>query len=186
MGIVGAYLLRSTAFWTRKTAHFTKTGSGQSKHELFLAKSLVGTCPYIDTNDAPWSRYNAFDDGDACCVGTMANSALYMHYPLQEQFKQNPKPTVSVRKRLLRANYINAENRAFAKTGSGEAYHDKLKKDGLCRASKRRGCSARTAVLGRIAPSLPTTLVTTMAQRGFTISCSSSGCDDDTTPLLNF
>jgi hypothetical protein len=116
----------------------------------------------------------------------MANSALYMHYPLQEQFKQNPKPTVSVRKRLLRANYINAENRAFAKTGSGEAYHDKLKKDGLCRASKRRGCSARTAVLGRIAPSLPTTLVTTMAQRGFTISYSSSGCDDDTTPLLNF
>ena len=41
-------------------------------------------------------------------------------------------------------------------------------------------------MLGRIAPSLPTTLVTTMAQRGFTISYSSSGCDDDTTPLLNF
>ena len=38
--------------------------------------------------------YNAFDDGDACCVGTMANSALYMHYPLPEQLVQNPKPTV--------------------------------------------------------------------------------------------
>ena len=39
--------------------------------------------------------YNAFDDGDACCVGTMANSALYMHYPLPKRFKQNNKPTVA-------------------------------------------------------------------------------------------
>ena len=36
----------------------------------------------------------------------MANSALYMHYPLQEQFKQNPKPTVSVQKRLLCAIHL--------------------------------------------------------------------------------
>ena len=41
--------------------------------------------------------YNAFDDGDACCVGTMANSAMYMHYPLPDSFKQNDKPTVCKR-----------------------------------------------------------------------------------------
>lgn len=45
--------------------------------------------------------YNAFDDGDACCVGTMANSALYMHYPIQERFKQNDKPTVCRHLRTL-------------------------------------------------------------------------------------
>ena len=39
--------------------------------------------------------YNAFDDADACCVGAMANSAFYQHYPLPEKLKQNAKPTVS-------------------------------------------------------------------------------------------
>jgi hypothetical protein len=38
---------------------------------------------------------NAFDDGDACCVGTMANSALYQHYPLPPTLTQNAKPTVA-------------------------------------------------------------------------------------------
>jgi len=46
--------------------------------------------------------YNAFDDGDACCVGAMANSAFYQHYPLDAKFKQNLKPTVeSLTKRGL-------------------------------------------------------------------------------------
>ena len=39
--------------------------------------------------------YNAFDDGDACCVGTMANSAFYQHYPLPPKLVQNAKPTVA-------------------------------------------------------------------------------------------
>eukprot|EP00946_MAST-07B_sp_MAST-7B-sp1_P003111 g3111.t1 len=39
--------------------------------------------------------YNAFDDGDACCVGAMANSAFYQHYPLPPKLKQNPKPTIA-------------------------------------------------------------------------------------------
>lgn len=42
--------------------------------------------------------YNAFDDGDACCVGTMANSAMYMHYPLADSLTQNRKPTVAALK----------------------------------------------------------------------------------------
>jgi hypothetical protein len=40
--------------------------------------------------------YNAFDDGDACCVGAMANSAFYQHYPLDPNgLVQNAKPTIS-------------------------------------------------------------------------------------------
>ena len=39
--------------------------------------------------------YNAFDDGDACCVGAMANSAFYQHYPLPPKLTQNVKPTVA-------------------------------------------------------------------------------------------
>ena len=39
--------------------------------------------------------YNIFDDADACCVGTMANSALYQHYPLPPTLTQNTKPTVA-------------------------------------------------------------------------------------------
>ena len=39
--------------------------------------------------------YNAFDDGDACCVGAMANSAFYSHYPLPVKLQQNDKPTVA-------------------------------------------------------------------------------------------
>jgi hypothetical protein len=38
--------------------------------------------------------YNVFDDADACCVGAMANSAFYQHYPLPDQLVQNDKPTV--------------------------------------------------------------------------------------------
>ena len=38
--------------------------------------------------------YNVFDDADACCVGAMANSAFYQHYPLPDKLLQNKKPTV--------------------------------------------------------------------------------------------
>ncbi len=60
--------------------------------------------------------YNAFDDGDACCVGTMANSALYMHYPLPKCFKQNNKPTVASlhAQGYLQADGTVAADRAFA------------------------------------------------------------------------
>eukprot|EP01062_Namystynia_karyoxenos_P015563 TRINITY_DN15648_c0_g1_i2.p1 TRINITY_DN15648_c0_g1~~TRINITY_DN15648_c0_g1_i2.p1 ORF type:complete len:465 (+),score=139.35 TRINITY_DN15648_c0_g1_i2:561-1955(+) len=40
------------------------------------------------------SAYNVFDDGDACCVGSMANAAFYQHHPLPERFVQNAVPTV--------------------------------------------------------------------------------------------
>jgi hypothetical protein len=66
--------------------------------------------------------YNAFDDGDACCVGTMANSALYMHYPLAQTFKQNDKPTVAtLRARgYLQADGTVAADRAFAAYYAGD------------------------------------------------------------------
>ena len=66
--------------------------------------------------------YNAFDDGDACCVGTMANSAMYMHYPLQAKFKQNEKPTVATLKAkgLLGPDGRVATERAFAAYYAGD------------------------------------------------------------------
>ena len=39
--------------------------------------------------------YQAFDDGDACCVGAMANAAFYQHYPLPDKLVQNAPPTVA-------------------------------------------------------------------------------------------
>jgi len=40
-----------------------------------------------------FTAYNAFDDADACCIGAMANSALYQHFPLPSQFHQTPTPS---------------------------------------------------------------------------------------------
>ena len=50
--------------------------------------------------------YNAFDDGDACCVGAMANSAFYQHYPLPARLRQNGKPTTA----SLRARGLLSED----------------------------------------------------------------------------
>jgi hypothetical protein len=33
---------------------------------------------------------------DACCIGAMANAALYAHYPLPDRLVQNPAPTPQV------------------------------------------------------------------------------------------
>jgi hypothetical protein len=55
--------------------------------------------------------YNAFDDGDACCVGSMANSAFYQHYPLPKEFKQNTKPTVAT---LKTKGYVTADGKVKA------------------------------------------------------------------------
>ncbi len=39
------------------------------------------------------SCYNAYMDADAIGLGAMANASFYQHYPLQEHYPQNPKPT---------------------------------------------------------------------------------------------
>eukprot|EP01065_Artemidia_motanka_P001885 TRINITY_DN10876_c0_g1_i1.p1 TRINITY_DN10876_c0_g1~~TRINITY_DN10876_c0_g1_i1.p1 ORF type:complete len:629 (+),score=121.55 TRINITY_DN10876_c0_g1_i1:49-1935(+) len=39
--------------------------------------------------------YNAFDDGDACCIGAVANAALFQHFPLAAKLTQNAKPTTA-------------------------------------------------------------------------------------------
>eukprot|EP01012_Entosiphon_sulcatum_P034597 TRINITY_DN4389_c0_g1_i1.p1 TRINITY_DN4389_c0_g1~~TRINITY_DN4389_c0_g1_i1.p1 ORF type:complete len:733 (+),score=77.00 TRINITY_DN4389_c0_g1_i1:27-2201(+) len=39
------------------------------------------------------TAFNAFVDADACCVGGMANAAFWQHYPLNEHYVQNPRPT---------------------------------------------------------------------------------------------
>eukprot|EP00026_Physarum_polycephalum_P004237 Phypoly_transcript_04254.p1 GENE.Phypoly_transcript_04254~~Phypoly_transcript_04254.p1 ORF type:complete len:707 (+),score=82.02 Phypoly_transcript_04254:55-2175(+) len=40
------------------------------------------------------SSYNAYADADACCLNGFANAAFYSHYPLQERYIQNPRPTL--------------------------------------------------------------------------------------------
>lgn len=39
------------------------------------------------------SCFNAFMDADAIGLGAMANASFYQHYPLQEHYPQNPRPT---------------------------------------------------------------------------------------------
>lgn len=41
-----------------------------------------------------FSAYNAYVDADACCIGTMANAALFQHFPLPSSMTQNPVPTI--------------------------------------------------------------------------------------------
>jgi hypothetical protein len=49
--------------------------------------------------DAEWatgkliSAFNAMDDGDACCIGNIANAAFYQHFPLADRFVQPPPPS---------------------------------------------------------------------------------------------
>eukprot|EP00658_Telonema_sp_P-2_P020009 TRINITY_DN17874_c0_g1_i9.p1 TRINITY_DN17874_c0_g1~~TRINITY_DN17874_c0_g1_i9.p1 ORF type:complete len:382 (-),score=69.03 TRINITY_DN17874_c0_g1_i9:335-1480(-) len=65
--------------------------------------------------------YNAFDDGDACCVGAMANSAFYQHYPLPASLVQNPKPTlVSLHQRGLLSPAGKVVPKAYAAYYAGD------------------------------------------------------------------
>ena len=41
-----------------------------------------------------FTAYNAYVDADACCIGAMANAALFQHFPLPSSMVQNPVPTV--------------------------------------------------------------------------------------------
>ena len=40
-----------------------------------------------------FSAFNAFVDGDACCIGVMANAAFFQHFPLPARLVQAPPPT---------------------------------------------------------------------------------------------
>jgi hypothetical protein len=39
------------------------------------------------------SAYNVLVDADACCIGNMANAALWAHFPLADRYIQPPPPT---------------------------------------------------------------------------------------------
>ena len=41
------------------------------------------------------SAYNAFMDADALGLGAMANASFFQHYPLEDYYPQNPKPTLA-------------------------------------------------------------------------------------------
>jgi hypothetical protein len=49
--------------------------------------------------DAEWatgkliSAYNTMDDGDACCIGNVANAAFYQHHPLLDRYVQPAPPS---------------------------------------------------------------------------------------------
>lgn len=63
---------------------YTDHGSAGSKHggvdtEWKYAKMI--------------SAYNGIMDADALGISGMANASFYMHYPLKEQYPQNPRPT---------------------------------------------------------------------------------------------
>ena len=50
----------------------------------------------VETEDQTmfiFTAFNCFDDGDACCVGSMSNAALWQHFPLPHQMLQAPLPT---------------------------------------------------------------------------------------------
>ena len=54
--------------------------------------------------DAEWatgkliSAYNTMDDGDACCIGNMANAAFYQHFPLLDRYVQPAPPSADALK----------------------------------------------------------------------------------------
>ena len=41
------------------------------------------------------SAFNTLDDGDACCIGNMANAAFWQHYPLRDRYVQAPPPSAA-------------------------------------------------------------------------------------------
>ena len=108
--------------------------------------------------------YNAFDDGDACCVGAMANSAFYQHYPLPARLAQNAKPTVAdlrTRGGLLRDDG-SVEPRAYAMYYAGDYdgsawLYNQIRKnfDDGTRANDRSGVPIGWAVDGELSMRFP-------------------------------
>ena len=52
------------------------------------------------------SAYNTLDDGDACCIGNMANAAFYSLAPLLDRYVQAPPPSFSL---LQRKGFLTPE-----------------------------------------------------------------------------
>eukprot|EP00041_Stephanoeca_diplocostata_P023877 m.595310 g.595310 ORF g.595310 m.595310 type:complete len:861 (+) comp22400_c0_seq6:200-2782(+) len=60
------------------------------------------------------SGYNAYIDADACCIGAMANAALWQHYPLPPVLAQ--KVRVPSLADLQRKGYVDASGRVVPNT----------------------------------------------------------------------
>lgn len=54
------------------------------------------------------SQFNVVVDADACCVGAMANAALFQHYRLPERLVQNAPPT---REQLIARGFLDSAGR---------------------------------------------------------------------------
>jgi hypothetical protein len=52
------------------------------------------------------SAYNTLDDGDACCIGNMANAAFWSLAPISDRYIQAPPPSKNL---LQQKGYINSE-----------------------------------------------------------------------------
>ena len=59
------------------------------------------------------SAYNGMIDADALSLSGMVNASFYQHFPLKEQYPQNPRPT---RADYLRNGHIDAHGRVAKKT----------------------------------------------------------------------
>lgn len=60
------------------------------------------------------SAYNAYMDADALGIGAMANASFYQHYPLDDHYPQNPKPTIeSLREKGLLDSNDNVIKKRF-------------------------------------------------------------------------
>jgi hypothetical protein len=54
------------------------------------------------------SCFNAYMDADALGLGAMANASFFQHYPLEDRYAQNPKPT---RESLAASGILDADGR---------------------------------------------------------------------------
>lgn len=82
-------------------ACYNATGGGLTRIAGFTPWYAKYVAPYgkhkgVETEWATvlvTSAFNAFVDADACCIGNMANAALWSHAPLGDRYVQAPPPT---------------------------------------------------------------------------------------------